>query len=108
MEEPFAKKQKVDVMSNISKDQDGDETFEGFSDEMTLDAKDTDTPSQEIDEEWEDVGKEEDSAEVKSMPVDDEPVKVEGTKEKMAKVMEADGEVASKAPGVPNMLTIDW
>lgn len=108
LEEPFAKKQKVGAISDISKDQDGDEEFERFPNELTHDAKDTDMSSQKIDEGWEDVGKDKDSVEIGNMPLDDEPVKIEGTKEKMAKVMEADGEVASKASGVPNMLTKDW
>lgn len=111
-EEPTAKKQKVVTSSeeerkHQSENEDG---FEGPTDDQPYDEKPAATPSQNIDEGWEEVGKDEDAAKSDHTPtpVDAEPVQVEGTKEKMAKVLEADGEVASQASGVPNMLTKDW
>lgn len=110
VEEPFAKKQKVAATPDHMKGQGGDEDeFEDFP-VMSDDGKDTEAISQNINDGWEDVGKDKEVSEhdSESTPLDDEPVDIEGTKEKMAKVLEADGEVASKAPGVPNMLTRDW
>ncbi len=111
-EEPIAKKQKFAVSSReieTSKPDDEDE-FEGFAYENSQGGKAPTEQSNNIEEGWEDVGNVEDSAELepKSIPLDDEPVQVEGTKDKMAKVLEADGEVASQASGVPDMLIKDW
>ena len=112
LEEPTAKKQKVVTSSEEERKHqtDKEDEFEGLTDDQPFDEKPAATSSQNIEEGWEDVGKDEDPAKSDHTPtpVDVEPVQVEGTKEKMAKVLEADGEVASQASGVPNMLTKDW
>jgi hypothetical protein len=108
----MAKKQKVTASSDgmkLIEVQDEDE-FEGFADEKPGFPKAADWPSQNIEEGWEEVDKDNGSTkdDREPMPVNEEPVQLEGAKEKQAKVLEAEGEVASKAPGVPNMLSKDW
>lgn len=88
----------------------GEDEFEGFADNKSHDGNPLAISDQNIDEGWEDVGKDKDLAEMKakSKPIGEEPVDIGGTKDKIAKVLEANGEVAGQAAGVPNMLTKDW
>jgi hypothetical protein len=111
LEEPMAKKQKVAARSDeVETQAEGRGDLESFIDDQSHNENPLATSNQNIDEGWEDVGKDKDLSEMnaKSKPVDEEPLEVEGTKDKVAKVLEADGEVASQAAGVPNMLTKDW
>ena len=111
-EEPTAKKQKVVTSSGKEEKNQADnkDELENFTHDQPYPEKPAATLSQNIEEGWEEVGKDEDPAKSDHTPtpVDVEPVQVEGTKEKMAKVLEADGEVVIQASGVPNMLTKDW
>jgi hypothetical protein len=107
----MAKKQKVAASCDEMEIQaEGEDEFEGFADNESHDGIPLAISDQNIDEGWEDVGKDKDLAEMnaKSKPVGEQPVEVEGTKDKIAKVPEAIGEVAGQAAGVPNMLTKDW
>lgn len=112
-EEPIAKKQKVAASSDEMEKSpaNNEDEFEGFADEESNNEKTLAGPSQGIEEGWEEVRKDEVLANIDPdpMPLEAEPVQVEGTEDKMAIVLEANGEVASHAPGVfPNILTRDW
>jgi hypothetical protein len=111
LEEPVAKKQKVAASSDEGETQaEGEDECEGFADNKSHNGNPLAISDQNIDEGWEDVGTDKDLAEMnaKSKPVGEEPVEVEGTKDKIAKVLEANGEVASQVAGDSNMLTKDW
>jgi hypothetical protein len=108
----MAKKQKVTASSDgIGKSETNDEEeFASFVDDAPHDEKAATAPGQNIEEGWEEVERAENPTKVDSdpIPLDEEPVQIEGTKEKMAKVLDANEEAASQALDVPNMLSKDW
>lgn len=117
----MAKKQKVAANSSNEAEKgpaDEEAEFEGFSEKKSHDGKAVAAPSQNIGEGWEEVSKDggsaviefesESESESEFMPLDEEPVLVEGRKERMAKTQEADEGVANPTASLPNMLTKDW